>query len=145
MKQTTMTIRSTLYKRQDGATLLEVLVSIVIVALGLLGYAGLQAVSIKSSNTAYYRSQATMLAYDVIDRMRVTDMALLDGGAFDMDYGADPVSADAVDWKTNNVETSLPGGMAKVIFNAGDRTVQVNIKWTGADGEENVFQTTSRL
>lgn len=131
--------------RQKGSTLLEVLVSIVIVALGLLGYAGLQAVSIKSSNTAYYRSQATMLAYDLIDRMRVTDTALLEAGEFDMEYEATPDSADADDWKNNNVETSLPDGKAKVVFNAGDRTVQVNLKWTGADGEETEFQTTSRL
>lgn len=56
--------------RQTGLSLLEVLVSVVILSIGLLGSAGLIANGLKSSNTAYYRSQATILASDMLDRMR---------------------------------------------------------------------------
>jgi len=57
-------------KRQFGFTLIEVLVTMVILAIGLLGLAGLQLSALKNNTTAYERSQATILAYEIIDRMR---------------------------------------------------------------------------
>jgi type IV pilus assembly protein PilV len=42
----------------------------VILAVGLLGLAGLQATTMSNNNDAYLRSQATQLAYDIADRMR---------------------------------------------------------------------------
>ena len=59
-----------LRKRQAGVTLIEVLVSALIVAIGLVGVAGLQVVSLKNNQAALMRSQATALAYDLADRMR---------------------------------------------------------------------------
>ena len=41
-----------------------------VLAVGLLGLAGLQAKGMKNNQSAYYRSQATQLAYDIADRMR---------------------------------------------------------------------------
>ena len=41
-----------------------------ILSIGLLGAAGLMGASLRSTNTAYYRSQATVLADDIIERMR---------------------------------------------------------------------------
>lgn len=56
--------------RQSGFTLIEVLVSALILAIGLVGVAGLQAFSLKTNQSAFMRSQATALAYDLADRMR---------------------------------------------------------------------------
>lgn len=53
-----------------GATMLEILVSILVLSLGLLGVAGLQTTGLKSNHSAYLRSQATHIANDIIDRMR---------------------------------------------------------------------------
>ncbi|WP_126456347.1 type IV pilus modification protein PilV [Sulfuriflexus mobilis] len=53
-----------------GFSLVEVLVAVFVLAIGLLGLAGLQAKSLQFNYSAYQRSQATMLAYDIIDRMR---------------------------------------------------------------------------
>ncbi len=60
----------TLRKRQAGVTLIEVLVSALVVAIGLVGVAGLQVASLKNNQSAFMRSQATALAYDLADRMR---------------------------------------------------------------------------
>jgi type IV pilus assembly protein PilV len=57
-------------KKQAGFTLIEVLVSSLILSIGLVGVAGLQALSLKNNQSAYMRSQATALAYDLADRMR---------------------------------------------------------------------------
>jgi type IV pilus assembly protein PilV len=51
-------------------TLLEVLVALVVLSIGLIGLAGLQSSSLRLNNSAYMRSQATALAYDMADRVR---------------------------------------------------------------------------
>jgi len=56
--------------KDSGFTLIEVLIATLILAVGLLGLAGLQAASIKNNLSAYNRSQVTQLAYDMADRMR---------------------------------------------------------------------------
>ena len=67
---------------ERGYTLIEVLVALFIMSFGLLGMAGLQVVSLKQNQSAYMRSQATILAYDVIDRMRANVSAVADGDYF---------------------------------------------------------------
>lgn len=57
-------------KPQQGFTLVEVLVAIVVLSIGLLGLAGLQATGLRNNHSAYLRTQATLQAYDIIDRMR---------------------------------------------------------------------------
>jgi type IV pilus assembly protein PilV len=56
--------------RNAGFTLLEVLVSLVILAIGLLGIAKLMLFSSHANDSAYLRSQATALAYEILDDMR---------------------------------------------------------------------------
>jgi type IV pilus assembly protein PilV len=57
-------------KLNTGFTLVEVLIAMIILAVGLLGLAGLQATSLRNNQSAYNRSVATQLAYDIADRMR---------------------------------------------------------------------------
>jgi len=56
--------------KQSGFTLLEVLITLVILAIGLLGLAGLQAVGMNQNLSAYHRGQATQAAYSIMDRIR---------------------------------------------------------------------------
>jgi type IV pilus assembly protein PilV len=56
--------------RTEGFTLIEVLVSLVILAIGLLGIAKLMLLSSHANDSAYLRSQATELAYEMLDDMR---------------------------------------------------------------------------
>jgi type IV pilus assembly protein PilV len=53
-----------------GFTLVEVLVSLVVLSMGLLGIAKLVLFSSHSNDSAYLRSQATDLAYAMLDDMR---------------------------------------------------------------------------
>src|SRR3569832_663794 len=65
--------------RQRGFTKLEVLISVVELSIGLLGIAGLQATGQRNNHSAYQRSQATALAYDMIDRMRANQAGVTSG------------------------------------------------------------------
>lgn len=56
--------------RRNGFTLLEVLIALLVFSLGLLGMAGLLAVSVRTNHGAYLRTQATFLAQSMADRMR---------------------------------------------------------------------------
>jgi type IV pilus assembly protein PilV len=54
-----------------GATLIEILVALLILSLGLLGMAGLQARAVKGNHSAMQRTQAVMMSYYILDTMRV--------------------------------------------------------------------------
>jgi type IV pilus assembly protein PilV len=56
--------------KQQGTTLIEVMVSIVVIAIGLLGLASMQMNALKFQKTASQRSEAVQAAYDLGDRMR---------------------------------------------------------------------------
>ncbi|MDX1297263.1 MAG: type IV pilus modification protein PilV [Pseudomonas sp.] len=62
--------------RNHGFTLIEVMIAMIILAVGLLGMASLTVRSQQSNESAYARSQASLLAYDIIERMRVNKVAL---------------------------------------------------------------------
>lgn len=56
---------------QAGASLIEVLVSMVIVAFGVLGFVGLQVQTTVSQVEAYQRAQALILVNDIAQRMKL--------------------------------------------------------------------------
>lgn len=64
---------------QSGFTLLEVLVSVFVLSIGLLGLASLQVTSLRNDQSAFMRTQATILAYDLADRMRANKNAVTSG------------------------------------------------------------------
>jgi len=61
--------------RQTGFSMLEVLVSIVIVAVGLLGMAGLSARSTTAEYESYQRAQALILVADMVDKINANRKA----------------------------------------------------------------------
>lgn len=56
--------------RASGFSMIEVLVSLLVLALGLLGFALLQTMNLRYTQSADYRTHATNLAYDLLDQMR---------------------------------------------------------------------------
>lgn len=61
--------------QNHGFTLLEVMIAMVIFAVGMLGLAGIQALSLENSHSSYTRSQAVLLAYEMVDRMKANSSA----------------------------------------------------------------------
>lgn len=65
-----MNIQASPYARQQGLTLLEVLVAVLVLALGLLATAAMQTTSLVNSHSSHHYSLATTLAADALDRVR---------------------------------------------------------------------------
>lgn len=87
------------HRPQAGFSLIEVLITLFVVAVGLLSIAGLQAFSKKSNFDAVQRSTAAALAQDIIERMRANS-ALAANYVTDPYVGiseANPQAAPAVD------------------------------------------------
>lgn len=124
---------------QQGATLIEVLIAIIVLSIGLLGLAGLQATSIQSNYSAYYRSQATVLAYDYADRIRAnrtTALAMTSDSSFPASSSANSVSGtqsakDKAQW-LNALALTLPDGTGRVERNG--TLITISVRWTDDRG-----------
>jgi len=58
------------FNSQRGFSLFELLIALLVLSIGLIGLATLQAQGIRSNYSASSRSEATFLAIDIADRMR---------------------------------------------------------------------------
>jgi type IV pilus assembly protein PilV len=98
-------VKDRLKRRMKGFTLIEVLVSVVVFSIGLIGLASLQTIALKNNNTSYMRSQAILLAQDIADRMRANRVAI-DAGAYNM------ASVNLADPTYDCTASSMPSGDA---------------------------------
>lgn len=96
-------------RRQAGFTLLEVLIAILIFAIGVLGIIGLQAASIKEAAGAEYRSTAALQANDIIGRMWASDRT----AATLQSNFASPSGTVYLNWLSAVAASGLPGVSAK--------------------------------
>jgi type IV pilus assembly protein PilV len=161
--------------RATGVTLIEVLVAVLVLSLGLLGYAALLAFSLKANQSANFRTQATVLAYEALDMIRANRV---NAQFYRRDWnwtaptatgpGAEQAIADITAW-TQRLAT-LPGGQGRIellaapIFPpagtgpappppaAADRgVVVVRVRWqdarweANADAQRTEFVLRSRL
>lgn len=55
---------------QSGFGMMEILVSMLVLAIGVLGFAALQSRAVQASGDSYYRTQAMSIAQDLAERVR---------------------------------------------------------------------------
>jgi type IV pilus assembly protein PilV len=137
-------------KASQGFTLLEVLVALVVLSIGLLGLAGLQATSLRNNTSAYQRSIATMQAYDIADRMRANLPAVKSGAYVINGIPAGAVTCnpctstqiatiDAQEW--NGANAALLAGGAGTVAQGGN-IFTVTISWSDDRNTQNPQTTT---
>ena len=145
----TSSMRRPKLRAQRGASMIELLVSILIFAFGMLGLVGLLNSTLGYGQISLYRSQATALTDDILDRMRA-DRANAKSGSWNTTLGADSASisgtsvaaTDLKDWKAQ-VEALLPQGQASIAVNSGD--VTVDIRWNERGTTQDAWVTKSAL
>jgi type IV pilus assembly protein PilV len=144
---------------QRGVGLIEILVAVLILSLGLLGMAGLQANALKANQGSYTRSQAVMLSYYMLDSMRA-DRAAAVGLSYNMNATCAPGAITTTDLAGNTRRdwlTSLRVSLGDANTTCGAITCdalgncQVSITWDdsratgGAAQTLQTFQTRSRI
>jgi type IV pilus assembly protein PilV len=136
-----------------GTTLIEVLVSLLVLMAGLLAVAGLQSVALLNNHGAFLRSQAVIQAHDMADRM-YANTAAVQAGAYNAISGipsspptcmtsvapghasletlsctpAEMATFDAWQWNTANANV-LPGGQGTVSGPDGNGAYTITISW----------------
>lgn len=135
-----------LKQRQQGVTLVEAMIALLVISIGLLGIASLQLTAMNQNASSLNHSQAVWYAYNMSDRIRanIDAFAAYDGIDTSTGYSQDcigsncsnaqMVTADAADWA--NMMTNLPGGIG--VINANADGLLVTVMWdddgTGAGG-----------
>lgn len=117
-------------RSQKGIALIEVLVTALVLAVGIMGMAGLQMKSVQFNQASYLRSQANVLAYDVMERMRL-NRTRARAGDYDMDFGQSMSGTslarqDLRAWSTL-LSSTLPNGQGHV--DCGEDTCTVEVRW----------------
>lgn len=135
---------------QRGFTLIEILVTVFILAIGLLGLAGLILEGMRNNQGAYLRTQASILAYDMADRMRANKSRAADYADFTTDGASTTLPAcasdaggctpagqaqvDMAEW-TRQIQgvgsdmALLPGGVGTIGFEATNSIYTITVTW----------------
>jgi type IV pilus assembly protein PilV len=126
-----------------GFTMVEVLVSLVVLSIGLLGIGKLVLFSARANDSAYLRSQATALAYEILDNMR-GNLPTAKVQGYDIALGTVPnqptsclatvcssaqiANYDVYTWKQRL--QSLPAGRGSVVTSATTPvTATITVQW----------------
>lgn len=110
-----------------GYALLEALIAVVVASVGFIGAARMQTAGMSLSNSALSRQKATLLGYQMTDRIRA-NRAGFDGHGYDnpatgatscLSSGCTPAqlaTADMGEWLAD--VAALPGGVGKVCIDS---------------------------
>lgn len=147
-----------LKQNKQGFILIETLVAVIVLAIGLLGMAAMQVVGLKNNNSAYTRTQATYLAYDMIDRIRNNT-----GGDYALVIGSTPATNvcsftvvtstlncseselanfDKTTWLAD-ITNTLPGGQGGIAVAVDGKTYTITIRWLDKQGATTANQQVS--
>ncbi|MFV8784171.1 type IV pilus modification protein PilV [Microbulbifer sp. SA54] len=136
--------------KQTGATMIEVLITILILAIGLLGLSATQMMSLKNGNNAHNRYMAALAAHEMAERLRANsdglELASYDGQtadgtetSVDCSVKCSPTNLarlDLYEWG-QVISTNLPGGVG--LIERDGRQVTLSVTWD----EQNTGQNRS--
>ena len=130
---------------QLGSGLIESMVSVFVVSIGFLGFAGLQVNGLASTNDSLFRSKAIYLSYQMADRVRA-NLPAVQAGSYDALSGtgsspgciatgctaAQVAQNDFYEWSTE-VAAVLPTGQGTICKTSAE---------TACDGTGNNYAVT---
>jgi type IV pilus assembly protein PilV len=122
-------------RRQRGFSLIEVMITMLLLSIGLLGIAGIIVTNLKNNQSSYARGQASLLAADIVDRMRANrGAAEASPSPYALALATAPAAGGGVpgddlrQWRAA-VAATVPSGVGAVAVDAVTRNVTVTIQW----------------
>lgn len=121
-------------RRQAGFSLIEVLISVLILAVGLLGAAAIQLNALKYTDSSMMTSQASFVAYDMLDRIRANPdanyaLANLASAPTASNYTV-PRDQDLYDFSLNIKNFDPLNGNGSIVVSG--RVVTITVNWSDA-------------
>lgn len=133
-------------RKKQGFSMLEVLIALLVLAIGLLGLAGLQMVNLKASYSAGARSQASLLTKDMLERIRA-DSGAAHTSAYDTSgyvsttsLSNTAASKQKYVW-LNEIKRVLPEGEGSISIDQATGVATVGIRWNESRGSTNTEDT----
>jgi type IV pilus assembly protein PilV len=137
------------YRHQQGVSLIESMIALLVISIGLLGIAALQITAMKQNNSALQHSQSVWIAYDIADRIRANFGEFNNYAGIDTNntYAQDCITSactstqlitsDAQNW-ARRVQ-NLPSGRGLISSPAATQ-IRIRVMWddegTGATGTQ---------
>ena len=129
--------------KHRGFTLLEALIGFLILSIGMLGIASLQAISLKAGKTSVYGSVAIMKVDELFESMRVNPSVLVTYTGAGVNNGCTGIkictpvqlAEDDVFWWNSNLKAGLPSAATTAVVVTAAvapsrmATVNVSVSW----------------
>lgn len=123
-------------KLQSGMMLVEVMVSILIFSIGILGLVGLQTVATQNATSAEDRTIAATLANDMVAQMWIKKTA---------NPSSSNISGDITTWQTKVTGSSLPNAAGTVTRTNGITSVTITWKAPSKKSTDNTNQYVTQV
>lgn len=157
-------LKKTMAGSNGGFALMEVVIAMFVLAIGILGAGALQTMSMQTTQGAYYRSQAMLIAADIVDRMRANRFAMSSYDNVDTDTLTEAESTDCESDSGCSAEQlasfdvqewarlvrnrhSLPDARGVISQTAGTNRFVISISWNEnewQDGKRSASATNSK-
>lgn len=140
---------------EKGSGLIEVLITMLILSIGLMGIGLIQAQTLQNNHSAFLRSQAGFIAYDILERIRANRLSAR-SGQYATTYGVTHAGAnncqtssctptqlagyDLMQWKAN-LSLTLPSGdgsVSQVATSGSEYIIEITVRWND-DRQSNVL------
>jgi type IV pilus assembly protein PilV len=121
-------------RRNQGVTLIEVMISVLVMGIGMLGIAAMQATALRNSQSALERSQAVIQSYSILDAMRA-NVAIARTGGYNMAMSCAPptgsslVASDQANWINSLQGTGGIGASSCGAISCNTTTCTVTVRW----------------
>lgn len=120
---------------QTGVGMLEVMIAVLVLAIGILGIAALQAITLKNAGSSAERTQASIHMYEMGDLLRANRTRLSDfstGGYMCLADADSNTDAGLKDWLGRLQSDISPSACGSVTCNGS--TCTVGVRWDDARG-----------
>lgn len=131
-------------RHERGIAMIEALISVLLLAIGIMGLVVMQASMSQNVTQAKLRSEASFLATQLVGQMwadigNISKYKVTGGSCDDASHAA------CTSW-SNQVASILPSGSANVVID-GSNNVSVSLTWTlpGEDAQPNQYQIDTRI